>query len=525
MANPVKYSDSTPSNAIRKGQVAIGIDGINYGPTAETGWYAGSTESSYYQIYEVVAPDQAPRVYSPLNSGELINLVNGKGGNVSTEAQAFVWIDSQPNWAIEDSTPSIVTDGLILYLDAGNRSSYPTTDTTWYDLSGAEYNFSLINGITYDNNSLYWNGVNSIAGPTSVPVNTAGGAYNTVSFFMKWEGNSGGFPFEFGGYRLWTPAQWFGFNHGAGDLYGFDGNTNGIINKWVHVVAIFYNGNYSNNSIYINGVSKSLSYLYQTNQSATVGYNLAIGGYQGSLTAYPFKGRINKFQVYNKSLSQSEIFQNYYNGPIVTDGLVFAIDAGNLVSYESGTSVLDLTGNNLPGSLNNGTIIEGEWFKFDGVNDEIEFPANNVYKNQNLSLEFWVNYEYEAGGRGVSFTTWYGFTIEMNNQNASYGTITFGLAGLPNQYFGSPTVEYGKPYLVHCNYDSTTGVQNIYVNGQLAATQTVFGVITYSGAALFFSGSWDRAKGKMGFMKIYNRALTSTEVLQNYNAQKVRFGL
>jgi hypothetical protein len=51
-----------------------------------------------------------------------------------------------------------------------------------------------------------------------------------------------------------------------------------------------------------------------------------------------FNGKISQAQVYNRVLSASEILQNYYGAPIVTDGLVFAVDAGNIVSYESGST-------------------------------------------------------------------------------------------------------------------------------------------------------------------------------------------
>jgi hypothetical protein len=71
-----------------------------------------------------------------------------------------------------------------------------------------------------------------------------------------------------------------------------------------------------------------------------------------------------------------EIIQNYYGGPIVTDGLVLAVDAGNLVSYERGsTTTYSLTGS-FTGSLQNGTGFSsnngGAW-SFDGTDDYITF--------------------------------------------------------------------------------------------------------------------------------------------------------
>lgn len=45
--------------------------------------------------------------------------------------------------------PGIVTDGLVLHLDAGNYQSYPIAGTTWYDLSGYRNNGTLTNGPVY----------------------------------------------------------------------------------------------------------------------------------------------------------------------------------------------------------------------------------------------------------------------------------------------------------------------------------------------------------------------------------------
>ena len=53
--------------------------------------------------------------------------------------------------------------------------------------------------------------------------------------------------------------------------------------------------------------------------------------------------------------------------------------------------------------------------------------------------------------------------------------------------------------------------------------QVVDGTVNYNSSELRFSGSWDRTKGKMSFMKIYNKELSQDEVLQNYNATAARF--
>jgi len=60
-------------------------------------------------------------------------------------------------------SPRIITDGLVLCLDAGNPKSYPGSGTTWTDLSGNGNNGTLTNGPTYNSGnlgSLVFDGVN-----------------------------------------------------------------------------------------------------------------------------------------------------------------------------------------------------------------------------------------------------------------------------------------------------------------------------------------------------------------------------
>ena len=67
--------------------------------------------------------------------------------------------------------------------------------------------------------------------------------------------------------------------------------------------------------------------------------------YDGGTATDLFNGDIAKVRAYDKVLSETEVIKNYYGGDIVQDGLVFGIDANNLVSYESGsTTTYSLTG-------------------------------------------------------------------------------------------------------------------------------------------------------------------------------------
>jgi hypothetical protein len=68
-----------------------------------------------------------------------------------------------------------------------------------------------------------------------------------------------------------------------------------------------------------------------------------------------------------------------------------------------------------------------------------------------------------------------------------------------------------------------------YINGSLFSTGSVCGNVYYTGIESFRLGGWGGGgrnfNGKYGSFMFYTKALSSTEVLQNYNAQKSRFGL
>jgi hypothetical protein len=211
--------------------------------------------------------------------------------------------------------PEIADSSLVVFLDAGNVKSYPGSGTAWTDISGNGNNGTLTNGPTYSANNggyIVFDGVNDQVVATSNYLNGTAGAYNTVEFWMYWTGGWGGFPMEFSSYRLWMPADvsGFGFNNGNGDLYGF--NASSLANAWKHIVAVFYNGNYTNTSkIYVNGTLQTLTQLKSPATSGTADSTLTIGGYRGGATSYPFPGNIASFKAYSRELSQAEVLQNY----------------------------------------------------------------------------------------------------------------------------------------------------------------------------------------------------------------------
>ena len=132
MPNGIQYSTgTTPAGCLRKGNMLISNN------TADTGtsFYTGiNPPSGGYTVYLNKASG-GPSIYCPANDTQLINLTNQIAGtNYTTAAQCLAYFAGQSDkLCVNFNYEGIVTNGLVLNLDAGFDPSYPTTGTTWYE--------------------------------------------------------------------------------------------------------------------------------------------------------------------------------------------------------------------------------------------------------------------------------------------------------------------------------------------------------------------------------------------------------
>jgi hypothetical protein len=150
MPNSIIYNVSTQSLALKKGNFYIGTGDVSKGPTSSTGYFDGVTPSSnQYVIY--YNKNGSNRIYYCTNGDQVYLITNRlKGQNLTTLETALNYIATQSDMMCTNiQYGPIVTNGLVLSLDAGFVPSYPTSGTTWYDMSGTN-NGTLVNGPTYD---------------------------------------------------------------------------------------------------------------------------------------------------------------------------------------------------------------------------------------------------------------------------------------------------------------------------------------------------------------------------------------
>jgi len=209
---------------------------------------------------------------------------------------------------------------------------------------------------------------------------------------------------------------------------------------------------------------------------------------------------------------------------IITDGLVFCVDAGNDKSYSgSGTDLYDLSSN-----FNNGVLTNGPTFDpskigsivFDGVDDYVNL--GNIPQiapgTGEFVIDFWINPTNWISTYSPLFTTtttsgfWIGknatnFVLRAYNIADDLQTTTFPKS---NEWTN-----------VVIRRSGTTA--NIYYNNVSVVSGTVTTNYVQGVSEISRDGTTNVFNGKISNIKYYNRALTPQEILHNYNKLKWRF--
>jgi len=230
--------------------------------------------------------------------------------------------------------PRIVTDGLVLCLDAGNPRSYPGSGTTWTDLSGRGNTGTLIDGPTYSSsdrgNIVLTAASRQYISIPNMPLYLTNVSKFTYSTFIKVTAvsSSAGMFFSFGSdlelgnditFYYVSNNLYFQVNNG-GDGFGSLPRNFG---SWENITLV-YDGTQTGNSnrlvAYINGLPQTLTFstnfIVPSTTSSIPFTKCWIGGYStaplGSGAENTFiSGNISQVSLYNRALSASEVQQNF----------------------------------------------------------------------------------------------------------------------------------------------------------------------------------------------------------------------
>jgi hypothetical protein len=220
---------------------------------------------------------------------------------------------------------------------------------------------------------------------------------------------------------------------------------------------------------------------------------------------------------------------------IVTDGLVLLLDAGITSSYPtSGTTWTDLSGNKNNGTLTNGPTFNsanGGVLSFTRSNNQ--YISTNIITKNIYTYSIWFNASLLQSGSFyynlfmINLPTYLLITLDGTYQSISFWTPD-GLSGVT---LGMPTISTNIWYCVTFAREGNNVVNGYkaYLNGILkgsANTGTWNSTSTlWIGSRSDYSTYYQPYEGKIGLASSYERALSAAEILQNFNAQKARFGL
>ena len=217
-----------------------------------------------------------------------------------------------------------------------------------------------------------------------------------------------------------------------------------------------------------------------------------------------------------------------YGPKLATDGLVLCLDAADVNSYpRTGTSWSDVSGNGNNGTLTNGPTFNssnGGSIVFDGGDDCVLVNSNaNILSKTAYTKTAWfyttsfgTNNNIISGGNSGQHAFWLGASSYLRaGHNGNWSTVvTTTSMSLNTWYYGAVT------------FNTSTG-WILYLNGIQETTSS--DTTTFTGNQEILIGAYSTAgnvyTGRIATSLVYNRVLTSTEILQNYNATKSRFGL
>jgi hypothetical protein len=232
---------------------------------------------------------------------------------------SIIYINPYQFAAAAAPVDGIVTNGLVLHLDAGDSASYPGSGTTWTDLSGNGNDGTLVNGVGYDSNnggSLSFNGSNQYITCGNIPtIGTGDFAIDCWVYLPNvtptacWRaivtiGN--GFQTA-GAITLYAPRDSPPVNTTVAILNNviptISGTSNVNNSVWHHIVLTRLSNNLS---IYVDAVleASTSNTTNITQTPVTIGRDINCG------STY-YQGNIAQVAIYNKALTPSEVTQNF----------------------------------------------------------------------------------------------------------------------------------------------------------------------------------------------------------------------
>jgi hypothetical protein len=505
------------------------------GSLAGSSTYARQTPSAsglYYTIGYGCATNQGDGTYAKLKLGDfhVYNIALSQQqilNNYNTTKNDYIYTGSMSIW-IDANDPASFSGGPISDLSGNNYTHTLTAGAT----SSTIFGFKSFDCST-DNKRVVVNGT----GPT---LPTTGYTYVTWARIIS---SSASFrTLIYTDSPKYTPitipngTNTLGYWDTAFRSSGYDLSSLGDV--WVQYSVV---GDNSSQTFYIN----------DTQVGATISFGAGGTTHWGlgnnDIVVQPF-GDVGNMMLYNKKLTLDEIKQNYdalkhvySNGDFVVDNLRLYFNPASYLSYpSSGTTINDLTGNLLNGTMSNITFTN-PYFTYNGSSSQIDIADNSLLEpgSGSFTIEVWVNQsvagndvvlgKFDNGGATIDVS----YSIRTTN-TTFYAQIGSG-SGSGSTLFVNSTNHVGTLntwyQIVYVFKNGGTKNLETFVNG------TSIGSVSHNLSSVLNStnplyiGSYNGGEysqwfhGKIGIVRLYNSALSASDVSKNFEANRDIYGI
>lgn len=332
MPNPIKYSVSSETRALKKGNYWIGTGDVEKGPTSSTDYWNGITPpTNGYTIYHNKATN-GPSIYVVTSDADLVSFTNSLNGTSFTGAtQCLNYYNTQSDKMVFNSDyPEINTNGLQVNIDSGFRPSYSGSGATAFDLSVNSRNSTLVNVPTFSGSnqgSIFFNGTDEYA---SFGNNLGLSGFPSTLSVWVYVPSDGRFTFSdlvnsstvyYGMSLDIVPATsqislsyTDGLGRGSGNRYSYQTNSVSSANVWINVTVVMTTSITTPPTLYVNG--SAVSFPYNSGSASSINwtsakYYINVTGLNGIVATTYMKSYLGILKTYNRALSAAEALAEF----------------------------------------------------------------------------------------------------------------------------------------------------------------------------------------------------------------------
>jgi uncharacterized repeat protein (TIGR01451 family) len=359
-------------------------------------------------------------------------------------------------------------------------------------------------------------------------IDTTPGAEVTVSFWMRWQGGDG-MPFSFDTYDLFLAGGSFGFNAGYGSFKGM--SSAGLAGRWVHVAAVFRNGDFQASRLFLDGTEQAIVLADpgwgSGPQRATPAVRLGnwvtsiFGGWD-----YWYRGLLDEVALFNRALTPEEVAAIHRAGAAGFCAC-FEPAPGPESWWRGEDDARDAAGGRhgrLEGGAGFAPGVVGSAFALDGVDDRVVLPAYPM--GEDWTVAGWV--KPVSGSDG-----YHGVFLRRSPGNQSGLVMAYFLSGYPGlaghfilnlgngaswQISVISSASFAEGEWHHLTATKSGDTYALYVDGTPQGSQTLAGVSEGYRLQPLVLGHWDYGSGQsylggaIDEVVVFDYALSAREV-------------